>query len=69
MNVDVCDSWRSIEAPEMKGNAEHAERKIGEKGLPLRPPENETPSNAGTNEGYGELEQSPLMESGRVSPV
>jgi hypothetical protein len=71
MNVDVCDNWRSIEASKMKDNTEHAERKMDkeEKDLPVRLPERETSSNAGTNERYGELDESPLMESGRVSPV
>jgi hypothetical protein len=28
----------------------------------VRPEESETPSNAGTNDGYGELDGSPLMD-------
>lgn len=36
---------------------------------PTRLEESETPSNAGTNDGYGELDVSPLMDKGRELPV
>ncbi len=36
--------------------------------LPVRLVVSETPSNAGTSDGYGELDWSPLMDKGRVSP-
>ena len=37
--------------------------------LPLRLEESEIPSNAGTNDGYGELDESPLIIRERESPV
>lgn len=41
----------------------------GQSDVPLRLAESEIPSNAGTNNGYGELNESPWIDKGRVLPV
>ena len=66
IDVDMCNYWRDVETWTSALGIFEGEPKSDS---PLRLEESEIPSNAGTNDGYGELDGSPLMIRGRESPV
>ena len=68
MDVDMCDNWWGIKAFTIKSSVVCGMDSVRSDVL-VRLVESEIPSRAGTNDAYGELDESPLIDRGRASPV
>src|SRR5580698_2929922 len=67
MDVDMCNNRWGVKA--LKTSSFGCKMNSGMPDVPLSFVESETPSNAWTNDGNGELDSSPLINRGSASPV